>query len=183
MIVRILDATDEFLFDAFLTKHSDSSMFLRANARRVGLVYRAEPYHATYVGAFRERTLAGVLAHCWNGMVLVQAPEDVEDLALACIAWSGRPVTGFAGPSEQVRRARSALAMNSAPAAMEADEWLYSILLSQLRIPDSLSNGTMECRPPRPEERERLCGWRAAYDIETLGAADSAETRQRAANI
>jgi predicted GNAT family acetyltransferase len=32
-----------------------------------------------------------------------------------------------------------------------------------------------------PEERDLLCEWRSAYDIETLGSTDSKETRNRAA--
>jgi predicted GNAT family acetyltransferase len=31
-----------------------------------------------------------------------------------------------------------------------------------------------------PEERNLLCEWRSAYDIETLGSTDSEETRNRA---
>jgi predicted GNAT family acetyltransferase len=31
------------------------------------------------------------------------------------------------------------------------------------------------------EERDLLCSWRTAYDIETLGSTDSEETRNRAA--
>jgi predicted GNAT family acetyltransferase len=32
-----------------------------------------------------------------------------------------------------------------------------------------------------PKERDLLCQWRSAYDIETLGSTDSEETRNRAA--
>jgi len=39
----------------------------------------------------------------------------------------------------------------------------------------ALSNGTELCRPPRPEERDALCAWRLAYDIELLGATEFSE--------
>src|SRR5207302_836575 len=53
-------------------------MFLRSNARAAGLVDRGEPLQATYVAALEAGAVVGVVAHCWNGMVLVQAPAEHE---------------------------------------------------------------------------------------------------------
>src|SRR4051812_36077189 len=39
------------------------------------------------------------------------------------------------------------------------------------------------CRPPHPEERDMLCEWRIAFEIEILGASDSEEHWQRAAKF
>src|SRR4029079_13272374 len=100
-------------------------------------------------------------------------------LARAAVEWSGRPVTGLSGPLEQVREARSELQLDHAAVALDRAEWLYALDLSQFVIPEPLSNGTVVCRPPRPEERATLCAWRLAYDIELLGATDSPSTRQR----
>ena len=99
----------------------------------------------------------------------------------ACIAWSGRPVRGLAGPAEQVHRARVALGLENAPTALEGDEELYALDLSEIIVPHALSSGTVTCRPPHPGERDTLCAWRMAYDIELLGAIDSPESRHRAA--
>jgi RimJ/RimL family protein N-acetyltransferase len=178
---RLLTPFDESLLEDFLVSHRDSSMFLRANARRAGLAYRGEPFQAIYAAAFRGRRMIGVAAHCWNGIVLVQAPEEAAELARACVEWSGRSVTGLSGPLEQVRRARSGLGLAEADAALEGDEWLYALELSALVMP-ALSNA-MVCRAPRPEERDTLCAWRIAYDIETLGATDSPEQRRRSAEF
>src|ERR1043166_6923612 len=178
---RILDAPDEHLLDAFLTSHRDSSMFLRANARRSGLRYRPEPFHALYIAAFRDEQLIGTAAHCWNGMLLVQAPDEIEELVSVCVKWSGRRITGLSGPLDQVRRARVALGLADAPAAIDTDEWLYGLDLSDLLIPAALLRGTVTCRAPRLEEVDELCAWRLAYDIETLGGNDSRENRERAA--
>jgi len=158
-------------------------MFLRANARRAGLAYRGLRFQAIYAGAFREEHLVGVAAHCWNGMLLLQAPEQTEAVADACVKWSGRMVTGLTGPLDQVRRARAALGLEHADAAIEEDEELYVLSLSELVVPPALTSGALECRPPRPEEREMLCDWRLAYDIETLGGTDSIQHRRRAAEI
>src|SRR4030095_11059701 len=42
-------------------------------------------------------------------------------------------------------------------------------------------DGTVTCRAPLPEERSLLYAWRIAYEVETLGRTDNAETRDRAA--
>src|SRR5260370_29265318 len=74
--LRLLRPVDETALDAFLTDHTDSSMFLRANARAAGLIDRGAPLEATYVAALAGGRITGVAAHCWNGMVLVQAPAQ-----------------------------------------------------------------------------------------------------------
>jgi ribosomal protein S18 acetylase RimI-like enzyme len=52
------------------------------------------------------------------------------------------------------------------------------------RVPErSLCLRGRHFQAPHPEEREMLCAWRMAYDIEILGATDSEEHRQRAAHF
>lgn len=181
MNLRQLAPGDEALLEGFLVEHGDSSMFLRANARRAGLAYRGEPYQAIYAAAFRDGRIVGVAAHGWNGMVVLQAPEQTTALAQACVEWGGRRVSGLAGPAAQVRETRSALRLDESQVALEGDEGLYALELSDLIVPARLVNGSVACRAPRPEERDTLCAWRMAYDIELLGATDSPESRQRAA--
>src|SRR5262249_28506501 len=79
--LRLLTPADASALEAFLAQHRDSSMFLRANARRAGLEYRGETFQAVYAAAFRDGAMVAVAAHCWNGMLLVQAPERAEDVA------------------------------------------------------------------------------------------------------
>ena len=73
--MRVLTAADEPLLEEFLAWHRDSSMFLRSNLRRAGLTYEGRVGEATYAGAFRNGRIVGVAAHCWNGMLLLQAPS------------------------------------------------------------------------------------------------------------
>jgi GNAT superfamily N-acetyltransferase len=181
MDIRILNDSDQLKLEAFLIGHRDSSMFLRSNALRVGLVYRDAPLHALYTGGFEGDGIVGVVAHAWSGMVLVQCPGKIAALARRCIQSSGRKVTGFAGPADQVRRAKIALDLVNAPTRMAEDEWLYALDLAELQIPEALTNGEILCRAPLPAERNLLCQWRTAYDIETMGSTDSEETRTRAA--
>jgi len=90
--LRLLRPGDEAALDTFLARHADTSMFLRSNARSAGLTDRGQPMQATYVAALEGGRIAGVAAHCWNGMVLVQAPEGghAAAAALEAVRRSGR---------------------------------------------------------------------------------------------
>ena len=181
--LRLLTPLDEPLLEEFLASHRDSSMFLRGNLRRAGLAYEGKPFQAIFAAAFQGGRLIGVAAHCWNGMVLVQAPEHTGEVTVACVEASRMKVTGFSGPLDQVHRARAALGLAEADTALDGDEWLYALDLSELVVPAALTSGAIVCRPPRPEERDTLCAWRLAYDIETLGATDSDEQRRSSAEF
>lgn len=183
MMLRRLTDGDEALLEEFLAFHADSSMFLRSNARRAGLAYSGKPFQAVYAAAFRDGRVIGVVAHGWNGMLLLQAPEEADRLALACVEWSGLPITGFAGPAAHVRQARSALKLEEAETTVEGDEALYALNLSDLVIPAPLATGAIVCRAPHSDERDTLCAWRLAYDIELLGANDSPEARAGSASF
>lgn len=156
-------------------------MFLRSNVRKSGLVFLGERFQGTYVAGYRAGQMIGVVAHSWRGMLLLQAPEGTDEIARACVAQSGRRVTGFAGPLEQVRRARRALRLEGAPAAMDSSEALYALDLAALVRPPALLERRVICRAPLLEERDILYGWRHAYDLEVLGGRDTPEARQAAA--
>jgi hypothetical protein len=85
--IRKLRVDDAGMLERFLEVHRDSSMFLRANARGAGLEYEGKPEQATYFAEGVGDEVVGVAAHCWNGMLLVQAPAPgrVEALARACV--------------------------------------------------------------------------------------------------
>jgi GNAT superfamily N-acetyltransferase len=180
---RPIEAFDATELDAFLREHRDTSIFIRSNVFRSGLQFQPKPFHAHYVGAFQGAKLLGVAAHCWNGMLLVEAADHTGELARACVAYSRRRVSGFCGPLDQVRLAQAALNLAGAPAAMNADEWLYGLDLTDIIMPRVLQLGGVTARHPRPEERDLLCAWRLAYDIETLGSTDSQDARERSARM
>ena len=183
MTIRLLTQSDAEPLEAFLVQHRDSSMFLRSNARRAGLVYSGEAFQAHYVAAFRGGEIVAVVAHTANGMLLVQAPEQVDELALAYVAASSRKVSAFSGPLEQVRRARAALGLAEAPAKVDFHDQLYALDLAELAVPAALSSGSVVCRAPLPEERELLVSWRHAYNIELLGGTHSEAQRAQAASF
>src|SRR2546429_227446 len=157
-------------------------MFLRSNARAAGLVDGGEPLQATYVAAIREgggggEAIAGVAAHCWNGMVLVQAPDQVAALAHDAVRRSRRAVTGFSGPWTQVVAARAALGLAAAPAVQDSRDDLYALDLDRLVVPKPLASGEVRCRHPEPEE-SRGRGYARSVVAGSLLAAHQQEVRR-----
>jgi uncharacterized protein len=176
--LRMLGPGDEIAIEAFLARYADSSMFLRSNVRAAGLVDRGAPHQATYVGAVEGGAIVGVAAHCWNGMVLVQATAHAAALSREVVRRSGRAVAGFSGPWTQIVAAREALGLGGTATLKDSREDLYTVELGQLVVPPSLATGQVRCRHPEPSELDLLVAWRVAFSVEALGASDSAEVRK-----
>jgi len=176
--LRLLRTGDEAVLEAFLASHAETSMFLRANARSAGLTDSGEPMQATYVAAVEAGRITNVAAHCWNGMVLVQAPSQAAAVAREAVRRSGRSVTGFSGPWDQVVAARRALGLATARTAKDSRDELYVLDLARLVIPQALATGAVHCRHPEAAELDLLVEWRVQFSIEALGATDDAELRR-----
>jgi RimJ/RimL family protein N-acetyltransferase len=178
--LRLLRPGDEAALDTFLARHADTSMFLRSNARSAGLTDRGQPMQATYVAVLDGGRIAGVAAHCWNGIVLVQAPDggDAAAVAREAVRRSRRTVTGFSGPWSQVVAAREALGLDAAPTTKDSRDELYVLDIARLVVPPELSGGTLRCRHPTEPELELLVDWRVRFAVEALGATDGPDLRQ-----
>jgi uncharacterized protein len=172
-VIRALGAGDEPALEAFLIRHADFSMFLRSNSRAAGLVYQGKPLQAEYVAAFDGGDIVAVAAHCWNNVLLVQAPVDVAAVARAAVEQSRRPVAGLSGPADQVLAARSALGLDDRPAPKFGREELFGLDLDDLAVPVPLAEGRWICRHPNPEELEPLIDWRVDFAREALQSPDS----------
>ena len=178
--LRLLRPGDEAALDTFLARHPDTSMFLRSNARSAGLTDRGQPMQATYVAVLDGERIRGVAAHCWNGMVLVQAPDAADAAAVArdAVRRSRRTVTGFSGPWSQVVAARAALGLGAAPTTKDSRDELYVLDLTRLVVPQELASGTLRCRHPTESELELLVDWRVRFAVEALGATDGPDLHQ-----
>jgi hypothetical protein len=176
-MIRLLRRGDEQALEAFLVRHADFSMFLRSNSRAAGLVYEGQPLQAEYVALFDADRIAAVAAHCWNDMLLVQAPIEVAAVARAAVAQSGRPVAGLSGPAEQVTAARTALGLDDRPAPKFGREELFALDLADLVVPRPLADGHWTCRHPRPDELDFLLDWRVDFAREALQFPDSSTRR------
>lgn len=176
-MIRALGAGDEPALEAFLVRHADFSMFLRSNCRAAGLVYEGKPLQAEYVAAFDGNRIVAVAAHCWNDMLLVQAPVAVAAVSRAAIAQSGRPVAGLSGPADQITAARTALGLDERPAPKSGREELFALYLADLVVPIPLAEGRWTCRHPRADELDRLVDWRVDFSREALRLPDSPTLR------
>jgi RimJ/RimL family protein N-acetyltransferase len=178
-IIRPLGPADVPVLEAFLERHADSSLFLRANLRAAGIVDRGEPLQATYVGAFDD-DLVGVAAHCWNGNILLQAPAFLTSVVRAAVERSGRGVMGLIGPWAQLCAARRALAMENRRARLESCEDLFALGLPDLVRPAGLDAPGVRCRRTRESDLDLVTQWRVAYSVEILGAAEDDTLRAEA---
>lgn len=174
-VIRLLVPGDEAPLETFLAQHAASSMFLRSNVRRAGLVDRGERYHGTYVARFEGDAIVAALAHAWNGMLLLQAPVELGPLLALATRLSGREVRGFAGPWAQVSAAQSALPLPRRP-ALESREDLFSLALADLRAPPE----SALVRRARESDLDVVSAFRHDYMVEALHARPGADLRQAA---
>ncbi len=169
---RILNPGDEAALEAFLLRHAASSMFLRSNARLVGLADHGEPYQGTYAAAFDGQEIVAVIGHFWNGNVILQAPGHLEDLLDLAVSRTGRAVKGLVGPWEQGNAAMRRLGLDPASASLVSREILMRLPLDRLVVPEPLASGRVLCRKPRQDEAEWLALCRRDYQIEAVGRSD-----------
>jgi RimJ/RimL family protein N-acetyltransferase len=144
-------------------------MFLIGNMRASGLTYSGEPYTGHYAGAFANGDIVGVVAHYWNGILILQAPMHLDALCRAALQISTRPLKGMIGPNEQVRAARAALHLEGHDCQMDSKEKLYSLDLDALIVPEALRTGHVIGRNAKTRDIDTLTHWRVEYDIAVLG--------------
>lgn len=177
-MIRVLAPGDEHALESFLKQHADTSMFLRSNLRAAGLAYEGKPLQAQYVAAFDGDRIVAVVAHCWNDMLLVQAPVQVEAVARAAVEHSGRGVAGLSGPADQVAAARHALGLDDRPSTKFGSEELFALDLADLVVPKPITDGRWSTRHPHADELEHLTGWRVDFALEALKRPDAPGLRE-----
>ena len=177
--IRVLQPRDEVTLEAFLLPRIETSMFLLGNMRAVGLVDRGEHLQGTYVAAFEGDRIVGVAAHYWSGTLIVQAPVQIEALCRAAIDASGRIVRGVLGPVAQVQMAIQALGPDEDAINLDQTEYLYSLDLADLLVPEGLRSGRLVGRRIQPRDIEQVTAWLVAFSLEALHEEDSRALRER----
>jgi len=169
-------AGDYTRLDAFLRARLTSSMILLNHARSAGLRDHGQRSQGTYLGAFEDDELVGVVGHLWNGSAVLQVPaERAAALCELAIRVSGRLLTGLLGPREQVGAVLHGLDLAPAQLRLDSVESLFELRLSQLRVPGALCEGEVRVRVARHADLPLLTAWRAAFCIEALRALDTPE--------
>ena len=177
--IRILQPGDEPTLEACLLPRIESSMFLISNMRSSGLVDHGQPYEGTYAAAFEGGNIVAVVAHYWNGNLVLQAAGHADALWRAATKASERSIEGLIGPDDQVGSVKEALGVDDSHVQMDETEKLYSLKLDELIEPDGLRSGRLHGRRIEPRDLELVTQWRIAYSHEALGEEDSPQLCQR----
>ena len=173
--IRILQPGDETALEDFLLPRLQSSMFLIGNSRAAGLRDRGKPLQGTYAGALSGGRLVGLVAHYWNGNLILQAPEVLEALVEAALRASGRDLRGLIGPAGQVGRAKQSLGLADNQVQWDETENLYHLDLAGLVVPEPLRSGRLQARRCEPHDLDLLTRWRVGFSLESLGAKDTSQ--------
>jgi predicted GNAT family acetyltransferase len=171
--VRILRTGEEGSLEEFLLPRIESSMFLLGNLRAAGLTDRGQSLEGTYAAAFEAGKIVAVVAHYWNGNLVFQAPDHVAALARAAVEASGRAIQGLIGPQVQVGLAKEALRLDAIEIMLDETEYLYSLALTDLVVPEALRSGQLRGRRIEPRDLDLLTRWRVGFSLEALGEEPS----------
>ena len=176
--LRILQAGYEAALKAFLVSRLDSSLFLYGNLLAAGLTDTGERYTGTYAAAFENGRIVAVAGHFWNQTMVLQAPVHLKSLMDLAQQASGRPLRRIIGPNDQVIEAIDLLGLTADDLQMDEEEYLYSLPLADLIMPELLADGVAEGRRIRATDVELVSQWRTSYFKELHLEQDSPELRE-----
>jgi predicted GNAT family acetyltransferase len=161
-MLRPARSGDESAIEAFLSRHAETSMFLRGNLASRGLFDRESP-HGTAYWLAEKGGLTAVFGLSNAGFAMSQAPDARPALWDAFAgAVKGRMLAGITGEAAQVAEAKRALGVSEAAFALDAPEPLYRLGLAALAVPD----GPGRLRSPTEADRDLLFAWTRAYSAE-----------------
>jgi predicted GNAT family acetyltransferase len=178
--IRILEPGDEAALEAFLLPHLASSMFLIGNLRAAGFLDDGERYEGSYAAAFQRGKIVAVVAHYWNGNLVLQAQTCLADLCRVATTASKRPIQGLIGPDRQVDAVRRLLDIKKQLVQLDETEKLYCLTLDELILPEGLRSGRLRGRRMEPRDMSLQIEWQVAYGAEALGEVPGADARRRA---
>ncbi|GIT89743.1 hypothetical protein JANAI62_07720 [Jannaschia pagri] len=151
---------------AMLSARAPHAMFPQSNLRNQGLG-GGHPHGMTVwidtlhtVSAMLGLNNCGMVMPVWDDM-----PRGAADVLKRF------PLKGFAGPTPMVRPLTTALALDTAPATLDADEPQFLLHLPTTRWSDDA--GTLA---PVSDHRETAIGWRTAYQTELHMTDDGPES-------
>ncbi|MEM7751157.1 MAG: GNAT family N-acetyltransferase [Pseudomonadota bacterium] len=175
MTIRKLNNDDRAETEAFLSRHAESSMFLLSNSRRSGFLYDDKPFHADYYASVAScGAIDGVLAHCWNGNIILQAPEPGALNTIIGIFSEEvtRPIAGVLGPGSQATPAITMLGLDDASYSINVNDGLFSLDLDKLLRPSGLADPDLKVVRAADCEPALIGRWLKGFEIEALGKDD-----------
>ena len=178
LLTRRLVREDEEQLKRFLEANLDTSMILRSNLELTGVQGQGR-YSGDYFGSFEQQQLTAVAAHYWNGNLVVQGLSGLDAAVRMAAAEGGRPIRGVLGPAASLKRTLETLNLTHRPTAINSLEWLFTLDLKALHVPQPLADGLWQCRRATPGDRASfLAEWRGDYNVEALHIQDTQEMRR-----
>ncbi len=152
--------------ERFLREHIQSSMFLLGNLRDYGLGSDAPYGMRVWV---LDGLHPGVIGITNSGTVMPQAPRANEcEWRAAAALFPARAITGVLGDAPQARQFLKFAGQSTRSCEVNRDEAGFRLPLADLQLP-ALENA--ELRPLSDAPPETILSWRAAYNVEILGAS------------
>ncbi|KTC66376.1 GNAT family acetyltransferase (plasmid) [Legionella adelaidensis] len=154
----------------YLNHYQETTMFIRNNLCHSGITYQDGPFHGEYYGSFENNQLNGVLAHYWNGNVMMQA-ENFSALSALVDEFKlkkTRQIAGILGEDTQANFVIDKLGLQSSLFAINYQEKLFLLNLEKMTTPQAVHSydctlKTVDC------EMDVIKEWLIAYHIEALG--------------
>ncbi len=173
MNIRLLKSQDTQVLEEYLAPHKAECMFICSNIKAAGIDYKGADFEGEYFGCFDTNDhLLGVIAHYWNGNIMMHAQDyDVlEALILHLKKNISRPIAGILGPNTQAEHVITKLELSGCKFGINSNEGLYEInleALNELHMPQNMNVVSAQDVP-----KDILTLWMKSYDIEALGALD-----------
>ncbi len=171
--LKKLVSGDEGLLASFLGNYPETSMFLRSNLNNSGVKYQNDaPFYGEYFACFDSTgEISGVLAHYWNGNVMMQCPDPIvlETLVAWFLSQRTRPICGILGDERQAKTVITLLGITESLFALNSVENLFQLLLSDLVMPDNMFPDYQLLKVKNCDSNI-LREWLTAYHAEALGA-------------
>jgi len=176
MAIRILKPGDEEAAEKFLSQYAPSSMFLRSNLRAAGFEMRGKALQGIYHASFSQHgNIRGILAHYWNGNVMVQSNDN--DTTRALVRYfrqtANQPVAGILGPANLVEVVISELELENAEFSINTNEELFALDLAKIILPTASPANQFQMVEAAQIPKGILSEWLKSYDMEALGSLDN----------
>ncbi len=159
----------------YLSNYQDSSLFMLGNIYQSGIYFVNQPYHADYFGSFsKEGNINGVLAHYWNGSLMMQAESNdiLAEIIELFISSVNRPIAQLLGLDDQVLYVIETLGFSDANFSSNTQEQLYRINLDDFNSQHSdIKNYYLV--PAAETDENILSHWLRDYEIQTLNAENN----------
>lgn len=169
-LFKKLSFEDEYRLESFLSRHPETSMFLRSNLRNSGIEYKSNiPYQGEYFACCNSLgEIQGIIAHYWNGNIMMQCPDVIalKELFHYFKSHYSRPICGILGDEIQAKIVIDLLEISSSSFALNAIDGLYQLSLSEMSVP----NHVYQLKNARYCAPDLLKRWLTDYHIEALGA-------------